>query len=85
MPDGTWRNAQTIVGRAGDRLLLIVASPFVDLTEYLDTVESGAADYVVPPFLGTDIAHVLMAGVGKAQTGPGAMTLPRRIAGSSGI
>ena len=59
-------------GRAGDSLLLIVASPFVDLTEYLDTVESGAADYVVPPFLGTDIAHVLMAAVGKAQTGPGA-------------
>jgi DNA-binding response OmpR family regulator len=83
LPDGNWRSAQMIVSRAADRLPLIVVSPFVDLTEYLDTLESGAADYVVPPFLGTDIAHVLMAAVGNAHTGPGAMTLPRRIAGTA--
>lgn len=81
LPDGTWRSAQTIVSHAADRLPLIVVSPFVDLTEYLDTMESGAADYVVPPFLGTDMAHVLMAAVGKTRTGAGAMTLSRRIAG----
>ena len=71
MPDGTWRSAQTIVSHEADRLPLIVVSPFVDLTEYLDTMESGAADYVVPPFLGTDIAHVLMTAVGKRHHGGG--------------
>jgi DNA-binding NtrC family response regulator len=81
LPDGTWRNAQTIVSHAQDRLPVIVVSPYVDLTEYLDTMESGAADYVVPPFLATDIAHVLMAAVGKTKPRAGSKPHLREIAG----
>jgi DNA-binding NtrC family response regulator len=81
LPDGTWRDAQTIVSHAAGRLPVIAVSPFVDLTEYLDTMESGVADYVVPPFLATDIAHVLMAAVGKTQTRAGSKPHSREIAG----
>ena len=68
LPDGTWKDVKTATGRAADPLPVIVVAPVVDINTYIDTMESGASDYVVPPFLGTDIAHVLMSAVGRTHT-----------------
>lgn len=80
LPDGTWKDVHTAASRTSDPMPVIVVSPVVDINEYIDTMESGASDYVVPPFLGTDIAHVLMAAVGKTQTRSGWRPLSQRTA-----
>jgi DNA-binding NtrC family response regulator len=80
LSDGTWRDVHSAASRASDPMPVIVVSPVVDINEYIDTMESGASDYVVPPFLGTDIAHVLMAAVGKTQTRAGWRPLSQHIA-----
>jgi DNA-binding response OmpR family regulator len=68
---GSWRSVRTIASQAPTPLPVIVVAPFVDVTDYLDSMEQGASDYVVPPFLNTDIAHVLMAVLGRARTKAG--------------
>jgi FixJ family two-component response regulator len=51
---------------------VIVVSPFVDVDLYLDSMESGASDFIVPPFLCTDVAYVVMTAISDG--------LPRRLA-----
>jgi len=72
LPDGGYRDVCRIASQPAKPLPVIVVSPFVDIDLYLDSMESGASDFIVPPFLCTDIAHVLMAAISDG--------LPRRLA-----
>ena len=57
LPDGTWVDVQSL---AADRAApVIVVSRFVDLPFYLEVLESGASDYMVPPFHKADVAYVV--------------------------
>lgn len=80
LPDGSWKDVKTVTARASDPMPVIVVAPVVDINTYIDTMENGASDYVVPPFLGTDIAHVLMAAASKTQTRTGWKPHPSRTA-----
>jgi DNA-binding NtrC family response regulator len=55
--DGTWADIERLAKKAA--LPVIVVSPFVDLPLYLDVLERGAADFIVPPFRDADIAYVV--------------------------
>ncbi len=55
--DGTWTDVQSLVEHM--EVPVIVVSRFVDLPVYLDVLESGAADFIVPPFRETDVAWVV--------------------------
>jgi len=59
LPDGTWRDVLTLVSKAAAPAAVIVVSRFVDVPLYLDAIESGAADFLVPPFVRADLAHVI--------------------------
>jgi DNA-binding NtrC family response regulator len=72
LPDGEYKDVCRIASRPAKALPVIVVSPFVDLDLYLDSMENGASDFIVPPFLCTDIAHVLMTAISDG--------LPRRLA-----
>ena len=75
-PDGTWAD---VVRAAGDAPL-IVASRFVDVRLYLDAVEGGAYDFVVPPLTAEDLAHVvrgaILRGSRAARAGAGTLSRP---------
>jgi len=62
LPDGGYRDVCRMASRPAKPVPVIVVSPFVDMDLYIDSMENGASDFIVPPFLSTDIAHVLNGG-----------------------
>jgi len=72
LPDGGYRDVCRIASQTPKPLPVIVVSSFVDLDLYLESMERGASDFIVPPFLCADIAHVLMTAIRDP--------LPRRVA-----
>ena len=59
LPDGNWRDVLKLVSEAPVPAAVIVVSRFSDVQLYLDVIESGAADFVVPPFVPSELAHVV--------------------------
>ncbi len=68
LPDGTWMDVLALAKRAHQRVPVVVVSRVVDVNLYITTLESGASDFIVPPFYRQDISHVLQcaARTGKA-------------------
>ncbi len=58
LPDGTWEDVLRMAQQAGFFLPVIVVSRIADIDLYLKTLESGAFDFVIPPFLSIDMANV---------------------------
>ena len=58
LPDGGW--AETVSFAAGVRrpVPVIVVSRAVDLSLYLDSLDAGAAEFIVPPFRDADVTYV---------------------------
>lgn len=77
--DGTWADIEGLAKNAARAAPVIVVSRFVDLPLYLDVLERGAADFIVPPFRDADIAYVtrgallstsrMPSGLSRATTG----------------
>lgn len=59
LPDGTWADILSLATRGALEIPVIVVSRVVDIKLYIDALEKGAADFIVPPFYRGDIAHVL--------------------------
>lgn len=59
LPDGTWADILAFAGGGSSRIPVIVVSRVVDVNLYINTIEQGAADFVVPPFCRQDISHVM--------------------------
>jgi DNA-binding NtrC family response regulator len=69
--DGTWKDVIRVVRKAAKDTPVVVMSQVVNMKLYLDTLDGGAADFIVPPMAPPDLAHVL--------TGAMHRTVPRRI------
>ncbi len=54
LPDGTWAD---VIGLAP--VNVIVVARLVDIRLYVDVIEHGAFDFLVPPFVPSDLAHVV--------------------------
>ena len=63
LPDGTWSDVVRLACQAPTPASVIVVSRLVDVSLYLDTLERGAFDFIVPPFEARELAHVLQCGV----------------------
>ncbi len=72
LPDGEYSDVCRIASQSAMPLPVIVVSPYVDIDLYLDSMENGASDFIVPPFLSTEVAYVLMTALSDG--------LPRRFA-----
>jgi DNA-binding NtrC family response regulator len=57
--DGSWADALCLTHRAISPLNLIVVSPLLDIPLYIAAMESGAFDFMVPPFEEADVECVL--------------------------
>jgi DNA-binding NtrC family response regulator len=62
-PDGTWRDVVSMARRTCPRATVIVTTSLADIQLCLDTMEEGAADYIVPPFAACDVAHVIRSAI----------------------
>ncbi|HEV2494952.1 MAG TPA: response regulator [Terriglobia bacterium] len=59
LPDGNWANVLALARRLAPTSQVIVVSRFVDTALYIEVLESQAFDFIVPPFLDSDLAHVV--------------------------
>jgi DNA-binding NtrC family response regulator len=68
---GGWVDVIEAARRFGNKTPVIVVSRFVDFTLYLDALEGGASDFIVPPFEARDLAYVVQSALLKSR-GPAA-------------
>jgi len=59
LPDGTWADILAEAERAAQPVNVIVVARVVDTRFYLETIETGAFDFIAPPFVATDLDHVV--------------------------
>jgi DNA-binding NtrC family response regulator len=59
LPDGTWADILVEAERAAQPVNVIVVARVVDTRFYVKTIETGAFDFLAPPFIATDLAYVV--------------------------
>jgi len=65
LPDGTWKDAIRLANELAGAAPVIVMSRFVNVPLYLDTQDSGAADFIVPPISARDLEYVLTVAMSR--------------------
>jgi DNA-binding NtrC family response regulator len=65
LPDGTWADVLALATEGERQVPVIVVSRVVDINLYINALEKGASDFVVPPFYSKDISHVLSCATQK--------------------
>jgi FixJ family two-component response regulator len=68
LADGTWVDVLRLANRSGRAVPIVVVSRLVDIEFYIKTLESGAADFIVPPISSCDLIHVVKAAIGRHHT-----------------
>ncbi|MGH9448557.1 MAG: response regulator [Terriglobia bacterium] len=65
LPDGTWADVLNLVSGVQPRnsVKVIVVSRVVDHRLYLDAIESGAFDFIAPPFEPDDVAFIVRSAI----------------------
>jgi DNA-binding NtrC family response regulator len=63
LPDGTWADVVGLAANAPVRVNVIVVARLVDIRLYVDVIERGAFDFLAPPFVPSDLAHVVRCAV----------------------
>jgi DNA-binding NtrC family response regulator len=59
LPDGTWADIIAVAGNTKQPVNVIVVARTVDTRFYVEAIETGAFDFIAPPFNETDLAHVV--------------------------
>lgn len=65
LPDGNWADVQRLAQQSNSYAPVIVVSQLVDVGLYLDALGRGAFDFVTPPFLASDLAHIVRSAIYK--------------------
>jgi DNA-binding NtrC family response regulator len=63
LPDGIWADVLQVARDAWPSSSIIVVSRIVDIPLYLDVLDSGAYDFVAPPFVPADLAHIVRGAI----------------------
>ena len=66
LPDGTWAEVVAAAGKSQSPLNVILVSRVLDVSLYIRALEGGAFDFIVPPFLGSDLTHIVHCAAGGA-------------------
>jgi DNA-binding NtrC family response regulator len=59
LPDGTWADILALAEEAALPVNVIVVAEVVETRRYVEAIESGAFDFLAPPFNATDLAYVI--------------------------
>jgi len=63
LADGTWRDVLNIARAVRPTAAVVVTLAWDDLGLYLEIMEQGAFDYIVPPFEAEGVAHIVRCAV----------------------
>lgn len=59
LPDGTWADILAEAEQAAQPVNVIVVARLVDTRFYVEALETGAFDFLAPPFVAADLAYVV--------------------------
>jgi len=59
LPDGTWEDVLSSANSVPATVPVIVVSHIVEMALYLDVLQSGAYDFIVPPISFWDLAYII--------------------------
>ena len=59
LPDGTWAEVLGLAASAAAPVNVIVTARLPDLRLYVEVIQNGAFDFLAPPFVPSDLAHVV--------------------------
>lgn len=59
LPDGTWADILAEAERAAQPVNVVVVARVVERRFYLEIIETGAFDFIAPPFVATDLEYVV--------------------------
>jgi DNA-binding NtrC family response regulator len=68
LPDGSWADILAVAEEAALPVNVIVVARVVDTRFYVEAIETGAFDFIAPPFTATDLAHVVRCAVDNVLT-----------------
>jgi DNA-binding NtrC family response regulator len=68
LADGGWTDVLTLSAKAAAPVNVIVVAPFVDIGLYVQTIERGAFDFIVPPHSDPELLHVVTIAAENAIT-----------------
>jgi DNA-binding NtrC family response regulator len=66
LPDGTWADILAVAENAKLPVNVIVVARLVDTRFYVEAIETGAFDFIAPPFNATDLAYVVRSAIENA-------------------
>ena len=66
LADGNWADVLTLSRKASAPVNVIVVAPNVDVGFYVETIERGAFDFIVPPHSDPELLHVVRSAVENA-------------------
>jgi DNA-binding NtrC family response regulator len=72
LPDGTWADILAEAEKAAQPVNVIVVARVVDTRFYVKVIETGAFDFLAPPFVATDLAYVVRSALDNAAARRGA-------------
>lgn len=67
LPDGTWEDVLDAARAAPAKPPVIVVTRLADMKLYLDVLERGAHDFIVPPFSSSDMTYIIRAAILKGR------------------
>ena len=67
LPDGDWSDILQAATATPTKTPVIVVSRFLDIRLYLDVLDRGAHDFVVPPVSSADLAYIIRAAIRTEQ------------------
>ncbi len=63
LPDGTWADVLAVAEKAAQPVNVIVVARVVDTRFYVQAIETGAFDFLAPPFNASDLAYVVRSAI----------------------
>ena len=63
LPDGTWEDVVSLALKAAKPVNVIVVGRLANVGLYLQTVNGGAFDFIVPPLTGYELTHVVRCAI----------------------
>jgi DNA-binding NtrC family response regulator len=63
LPDGTWADILAVAENAKQPVNVIVVARLVDTRFYVEAIETGAFDFIAPPFNATDLVYVVRSAI----------------------
>ena len=73
LPDGTWADILAEAKQAAQPVNVIVVARLVDTRFYVETIETGAFDFLAPPFRAADLAYVVRSALDNVVARRGAL------------